>query len=115
MATCTCPNAATDGPSTAPPRTSSSLWRGAAGIATDNARLFAQVRAGSEQFQRLLLPTLPDLRPLTGAAVHRPATAPAHLGDDGYGTILLPDPQTVPSSRVTARCSSQSKQQVRDH
>jgi hypothetical protein len=28
MATCTCPNAATDGPSTAPPRTSSSLWPG---------------------------------------------------------------------------------------
>ncbi|MFD1663431.1 PP2C family protein-serine/threonine phosphatase [Streptomyces caeni] len=64
---------------------------GAAGIAIENARLFDQVRAGAEQFQRLLLPTLPDLRPFTGAAVYRPASAPAHLGGDWYDAVLLPD------------------------
>ncbi|MFE6690457.1 PP2C family protein-serine/threonine phosphatase [Streptomyces sp. NPDC057743] len=64
---------------------------GAAGIAIDNARLFAQVRDSAEQFQRLLLPTLPDLAPFTGAAVYRPAAAPAHLGGDWYDAAWLPD------------------------
>jgi serine phosphatase RsbU (regulator of sigma subunit) len=64
---------------------------GAAGVAIDHARLFAQVRSGAEQFQRLLLPILPDLRPFTAAAIYRPATAPAHLGGDWYDALLLPD------------------------
>ncbi|MFF5808949.1 GAF domain-containing protein [Streptomyces sp. NPDC012746] len=40
----------------------------AAGIAIEKVRLFERVRVGAEQFQRLLLPTLPDLRPFTAAA-----------------------------------------------
>ncbi|WP_078591825.1 GAF domain-containing SpoIIE family protein phosphatase [Streptomyces megasporus] len=64
---------------------------GAAGVAIENARLFEQVRSGAENFQRMLLPRLPDLRPFTGAAVYRPAAAPEQLGGDWYDVILLPD------------------------
>ncbi|MFF4520840.1 PP2C family protein-serine/threonine phosphatase [Streptomyces bluensis] len=64
---------------------------GAAGVAIGNARLFDQVRSGAEQFQRLLLPRLPDLRPFTAAAVYRPASAPGRLGGDWYDAVLLPD------------------------
>jgi serine phosphatase RsbU (regulator of sigma subunit) len=63
----------------------------AAGVAIENAHLFEQLRAGAEQFQRSLLPTLPDLRPFSGAAVYRPASAPEHLGGDWYDALLLPD------------------------
>jgi serine phosphatase RsbU (regulator of sigma subunit) len=64
---------------------------GAAGIAIENVRLFEQVRDSAEHFQRLLLPTLPDLTPLTAAAVYRPALTPAHLGGDWYDALWLPD------------------------
>ena len=64
---------------------------GAAGIAIENIRLLEQVRAGSEQFQRRLLPTLPDLRPFAAAAIYRPAAEPHHLGGDWYDAMLLPD------------------------
>ncbi|MGW0985880.1 PP2C family protein-serine/threonine phosphatase [Streptomyces sp. NPDC002486] len=63
----------------------------AAGIAIENVRLFEQVRVGAEQFQRLLLPTLPDLSPFTAAAVYRPAAEPSKLGGDWYDAIQLPD------------------------
>ncbi|RVU22936.1 GAF domain-containing protein [Streptomyces antnestii] len=63
---------------------------GAAGIAIENVRLFERVREGAEQFQRLLLPTLPDLRPFTAAAIYRPATEPSQLGGDWYDAIPLP-------------------------
>ncbi|SCF58317.1 Serine phosphatase RsbU, regulator of sigma subunit [Streptomyces sp. DconLS] len=63
---------------------------GAAGIAIENVRLFERVREGAEQFQRLLLPTLPDLRPFTAAAVYRPAAEPSRLGGDWYDAIPLP-------------------------
>ena len=63
----------------------------AAGIAIENVRLFEQVRLGAEQFQRLLLPVLPDLRPFTAAAVYRPAAEPSKLGGDWYDAIPLPD------------------------
>ncbi|MDQ0752841.1 serine phosphatase RsbU (regulator of sigma subunit) [Streptomyces africanus] len=62
----------------------------AAGIAIENVRLFEQVRLGAEQFQRLLLPALPDLRPFTAAAVYRPAAEPSRLGGDWYDAIPLP-------------------------
>ncbi|MBH5135105.1 hypothetical protein I3J14_34165, partial [Streptomyces sp. HB-N217] len=39
-------------------------------------RLYQQVQHSSEQFQRLLLPRLPDLRPFTAGAAYRPASAP---------------------------------------
>ncbi|MGR6973404.1 PP2C family protein-serine/threonine phosphatase [Streptomyces cynarae] len=64
---------------------------GAAGIAIENVRLFERVRSASEQFQRLLLPALPDLRPFTAAAIYRPAAEPSRLGGDWYDAILLPD------------------------
>ncbi|MFF9075682.1 PP2C family protein-serine/threonine phosphatase [Streptomyces sp. NPDC014872] len=64
---------------------------GAAGIAIENVSLFEQVRTSAEHFQRLLLPTLPDLRPFTGAAIYRPAPSPGHLGGDWYDALWLPD------------------------
>ncbi|WP_225827772.1 PP2C family protein-serine/threonine phosphatase [Streptomyces naphthomycinicus] len=64
---------------------------GAAGIAIENVRLFERVRVGAEQFQRLLLPTLPDLRPFTAAAIYRPAAQPSQLGGDWYDAVRLPD------------------------
>ena len=63
----------------------------AAGIAIENVRLFERIRVGAEQFQRLLLPTLPDLRPFTAAAIYRPAAQPSRLGGDWYDAIPLPD------------------------
>lgn len=63
----------------------------AAGIAIENVRLLEQVRAGSEQFQRRLLPTLPDIRPFDAAAIYRPAAEPHHLGGDWYDAVPLPD------------------------
>jgi serine phosphatase RsbU (regulator of sigma subunit) len=63
---------------------------GAAGIAIENVRLFERVRVGAEQFQRLLLPTLPDVRPFTAAAIYRPAAEPSQLGGDWYDAIPLP-------------------------
>ncbi|PIB04055.1 hypothetical protein B1C81_34830 [Streptomyces sp. HG99] len=63
----------------------------AAGIAIENVRLFERVRVAAEQFQRLLLPTLPDLRPFTAAAIYRPAAEPSQLGGDWYDAIPLPD------------------------
>ncbi|MEU6769956.1 GAF domain-containing SpoIIE family protein phosphatase [Streptomyces sp. NPDC046759] len=63
----------------------------AAGIAIENVRLFERIRVGAEQFQRLLLPTLPDLRPFTAAAIYRPAAEPSQLGGDWYDAIPLPD------------------------
>ncbi|MGD3108687.1 PP2C family protein-serine/threonine phosphatase [Streptomyces sp. YGL11-2] len=64
---------------------------GAAGIAIENARLFCQIRDSAETFQRLLLPTLPDLRPFTAAAIYRPAAEPNRLGGDWYDAVVLPD------------------------
>jgi len=64
---------------------------GAAGIAIENARLFARTRDSAERFQRLLLPDLPDLAPFAAAAVYRPAAAPGYLGGDWYDAVVLPD------------------------
>ncbi|MFG3550601.1 PP2C family protein-serine/threonine phosphatase [Streptomyces sp. NPDC047725] len=64
---------------------------GTAGVAIENARLYQQVRYSAEQFQRLLLPRLPDLRPFTAGAAYRPASAPAAVGGDWYDAMLLPD------------------------
>ncbi|MFE3634600.1 PP2C family protein-serine/threonine phosphatase [Streptomyces cellostaticus] len=63
----------------------------AAGIAIENVRLFERIRIDAEQFQRLLLPTLPDLRPFTAAAIYRPAAEPSQLGGDWYDAVQLPD------------------------
>jgi hypothetical protein len=63
---------------------------GAAGLAIDHARLFGQVRSEAEEFQRLLLPQLPDMRPIEAAALYRPATA-GRIGGDWYDAMRLPD------------------------
>ncbi|MBY8840863.1 PP2C family protein-serine/threonine phosphatase [Streptomyces sp. SP2-10] len=63
----------------------------AAGIAIENVRLFERVRVGAEQFQRLLLPTLPDLWPFEASAIYRPAAEPSRLGGDWYDAVPLPD------------------------
>ncbi|WFB11436.1 SpoIIE family protein phosphatase [Streptomyces sp. LX-29] len=67
---------------------------GAAGIAIENARLFGELRDSAETFQRLLLPALPDLSPLTAAAVYQPAAEPSALGGDWYDAVCLPDGTT---------------------
>ncbi len=63
----------------------------AAGLAIDDARLYEQTRLDAEQFQRLLLPHLPDLRPFDAAAAYRPASTPGHIGGDWYDALLVPD------------------------
>ncbi|MBY8889077.1 SpoIIE family protein phosphatase [Streptomyces sp. PTM05] len=68
---------------------------GAAGIAIENARLYGRLRAGAERFQRLLLPSLPDLSPFRCAAVYRPAASPSLLGGDWYDAMTLPDGSRV--------------------
>ncbi|MEV6122299.1 GAF domain-containing SpoIIE family protein phosphatase [Streptomyces sp. NPDC052077] len=64
---------------------------GTAGVAIENARLYQRVRRSGEQFQRLLLPRLPDLGPFAAGAAYRPASAPAAVGGDWYDAMLLPD------------------------
>lgn len=64
---------------------------GMVGIAIENARLFGRVRDSAEHFQRLLLPTLPDLHPFASAAIYRPASEPDHIGGDWYDALMLPD------------------------
>ncbi|BFO17996.1 hypothetical protein SHKM778_43840 [Streptomyces sp. KM77-8] len=66
---------------------------GAAGIAIENARLFARVRDSAETFQRLLLPTLSDL----GPSPRPPSTVPrpSRTGSAGTGTT----PWCCPTTR----------------
>ena len=64
---------------------------GAAGLAIDDACLSGGLRSEAEEFQRLLLPRLPDLRPIEAAAVYQPATAPGYIGGDWYDAMRLPD------------------------
>lgn len=64
---------------------------GAAGLAIDDTRLYEQTRFDAEQFQRLLLPRLPDLHPFGAAAVYRAARTPGHIGGDWYDALLVPD------------------------
>ncbi|MEV4443025.1 GAF domain-containing SpoIIE family protein phosphatase, partial [Streptomyces sp. NPDC049577] len=64
---------------------------GAAGVAVENARLYSRVRAGAEQFQRLLLPRLPELAPFGSWALYQPAADPTLLGGDWYDALVLPD------------------------
>ncbi|MEU9058562.1 GAF domain-containing SpoIIE family protein phosphatase [Streptomyces sp. NPDC048430] len=68
---------------------------GTAGIAIENARLYHQIRNNAEQFQRLLLPQLLDLRPFEACAFYRPASAPGPLGGDWYDAVRLPDGSCV--------------------
>ncbi|WP_093654983.1 hypothetical protein [Streptomyces wuyuanensis] len=52
---------------------------GAASATIENARLYRQVRQAAEEFQRRLLPEMPDLPGLDRQGRYQPATeAPAH-------------------------------------
>ncbi|MEV6992724.1 PP2C family protein-serine/threonine phosphatase [Streptomyces sp. NPDC093228] len=62
---------------------------GAAGLAIDDAHLFDQLSDEAEQFQRLLVPRLPDLHPFEAAASHRPAPDPGVLGGDWYDALSV--------------------------
>lgn len=64
---------------------------GAAGLAIENARLYRRVRAGAEYFQRLLLPSLPEVAPFQVSAIYRPAAAPNQVGGDWYDALVLPE------------------------
>jgi hypothetical protein len=67
----------------------------AAGLAIDDARLFHQLRADAEEFQRLLAPRLPDLSPFEAAAAYLPAHSPGLLGGDWYDACLVSDDTCV--------------------
>ncbi|MEV0402646.1 GAF domain-containing SpoIIE family protein phosphatase [Actinoallomurus sp. NPDC050550] len=64
---------------------------GAAALAIDDAHLYERMRSDAEEFQRLLLPRLPDLWPFEAAAGYRPAATPSHIGGDWYDALLVPD------------------------
>lgn len=64
---------------------------GAAGVAIENARLYQRLRQATEEFQRRLLPTLPDLPGLRLQARYQPSTEAPRIGGDWYDLIHLPD------------------------
>ncbi|GAA2216316.1 hypothetical protein GCM10009850_117850 [Nonomuraea monospora] len=66
----------------------------AAGVAIENARLYDRLRRSTEDFQRSLLPDLPELpdpRGLHACARYRPSSSLPKIGGDWYDVIVLPD------------------------
>ncbi|MFE1782318.1 PP2C family protein-serine/threonine phosphatase [Streptomyces sp. NPDC059506] len=63
---------------------------GAAGVAIENARLYQRLRQATEEFQRRLLPELPDLGPLQLQARYLPASVEPRIGGDWYDVIHPP-------------------------
>lgn len=63
----------------------------AASVAIENARLYERVRHATEEFQRRLLPDLPDLGPWRMQARYRPSSDAPRIGGDWYDAIVLPD------------------------
>ncbi|GAA3738705.1 serine phosphatase RsbU (regulator of sigma subunit) [Spinactinospora alkalitolerans] len=66
-----------------------------AALALDNARLYAAQRDTAHDFQRALLPELPDIGRLRLAARYTPAQAGAEVGGDWYDALVLPDGATA--------------------
>ncbi|MGW1160293.1 PP2C family protein-serine/threonine phosphatase [Streptomyces sp. NPDC002519] len=66
-----------------------------AGLALENARLYAFQRNTAEQLQRSLLPDLSGLHGLWLTARYAPARAGAEVGGDWYDAFALPGPSTV--------------------
>ena len=62
-----------------------------AGLAIENAQLFAQQRTTAETLQQHLLPALPSPDHLEVAARYRPAGQAAQVGGDFYWGALRPD------------------------
>ncbi|WP_112470686.1 PP2C family protein-serine/threonine phosphatase [Streptomyces triticisoli] len=63
----------------------------AASVSIENARLYGKLKRAAEQFQRRLLPVLPDLSPLRVEARYQPASDLPRLGGDWYDAVSLPD------------------------
>ncbi|MFB7599098.1 PP2C family protein-serine/threonine phosphatase [Streptomyces sp. NPDC056160] len=63
----------------------------AAGVSIENARLYEHLKRATEQFQRRMLPVLPDLAPLRIEARYEPASELPRLGGDWYDATPLPD------------------------
>lgn len=63
----------------------------AAGVSIENARLYEHLKRAAEQFQRRLLPVLPDLSPLRVEARYEPASDLPRLGGDWYDAVSLSD------------------------
>ncbi|MFC5062177.1 SpoIIE family protein phosphatase [Actinomycetospora atypica] len=62
-----------------------------AGLAVDNARLYAREHGAAETLQRSLLPAVPDVPGLTVASRYLAATDGAQVGGDWYDLLPLPD------------------------
>ncbi|MHA3704557.1 SpoIIE family protein phosphatase [Jatrophihabitans sp. YIM 134969] len=62
-----------------------------AGLALDNARLFAGEHQAAETLQRALLPTLAPIEGLDVSARYLPATARSAVGGDWYDVLRLRD------------------------
>ncbi|MFD0773094.1 PP2C family protein-serine/threonine phosphatase [Streptomonospora algeriensis] len=62
-----------------------------AGLALDNARLYSAQRDAAQNFQRALLPALPDLKQVELAARYAPAQENVEVGGDWYDVVVLPD------------------------
>lgn len=62
-----------------------------AGLAVDNARLYAREHAAAETLQRSLLPAVPPMTGMTVASRYLAATDGAQVGGDWYDMLPLPD------------------------
>jgi PAS domain S-box-containing protein len=62
-----------------------------AGVAVENARLYAQQRRAAETLQRSMLTVLPEPDHLHLTARYLPATSGAEVGGDWYDAFVLPD------------------------
>jgi PAS domain S-box-containing protein len=62
-----------------------------AGLAVDNARLYAREHGAAETLQRSLLPAVPPLPGMTVASRYLAATDGAEVGGDWYDMLPLPD------------------------
>ncbi|WUH89213.1 SpoIIE family protein phosphatase [Streptomyces sp. NBC_00433] len=63
----------------------------AASVSIENARLYERLKYTTEQFQRRMLPDLPDLGPIEVRARYQPASELPKLGGDWYDVLVLPD------------------------
>ncbi|SHM10639.1 PP2C family protein-serine/threonine phosphatase [Actinacidiphila paucisporea] len=63
----------------------------AASVSIENARLYERLKYTTEQFQRRMLPDLPDLGPIEVRARYQPASELPRLGGDWYDVLVLPD------------------------
>lgn len=62
-----------------------------AGLAVDNARLYAREHAAAVTLQRSLLPAVPEMSGMTIASRYLAATDGAQVGGDWYDMLSLPD------------------------